>query len=173
MSADYSLRLSPQASIGAGFDYGISTGLKDYYTKPQIEHNYARGNVGLLLQPRAEWHFGLIARPMRLQNRTSFDGTNENRDLIIHRYYGDGIYDIRTFSSYSMTEKMRGIGIDVQNFVTTDRVKVGTIFTYGYAENRSREKPPRPSRSATGRTRRSISDSSRGTRRRTRLSFSA
>lgn len=144
MSADYSLRLSPQASIGAGFDYGISTGLKDYYTKPQIEHNYARGSVGLLLQPRTEWHFGLIARPMRLQNRTSFDGTNENRDLIIHRYYGDGIYDIRTFSSYSMIEKMWGMGIDVQNFVTTDRVKVGTIFTYDYAENKLEGKTSPP-----------------------------
>ncbi len=144
MSADYSLRLSSKASVGAAFDYGISTGLKDYYTKPQVEHNYSRGSVGLLLTPRAEWDFGLIVRPMRLQNRTSFDGTNENKDLIIHRYYGAGIYDIRSFSSYSMTEKLSGIDVDVQNFVTTDRVKVGTIFSYGYAENNIEAKTSPP-----------------------------
>jgi hypothetical protein len=144
MSADYSLRLSPKASIGAAFDYGISTGLKDYYTKPQVEHNYSRGVIGLLLTPRVEWDFGLIVRPMRLQNRTSFDGTNENKDLIIHRYYGDGIYDIRSFSSYEMTEKLSGLDVDMQNFVTTDRVKVGTIFSYGYAENNieAKKSPP-------------------------------
>lgn len=144
MSADYSLRLSPKASIGAAFDYGISTGLKDYYTKPQVEHNYAKGSIGLLLTPRKEWDFGVIVRPMRLQNRTSFDGTNENRDLIIHRYYGDGIYDIRSFSSYSMTEKLTGIDVDVQNFVTTDRVKVGTIVSYSYAENNIEAKTSPP-----------------------------
>jgi hypothetical protein len=135
MSVDYSLQLSPKAAIGAGFDYDISTGLKDYYTRPQIEHNYARGNIGLLLQPRREWLFGLVLRPMRIQNRTSFDGTNEGYDLSIRRYYGDGIYDIRSFPSYSMTEVMKGFEIGVQNFVTTDRVKVGTIFSYGYAAN--------------------------------------
>ncbi len=135
MSVDYSLRLSPKAAIGGGFDYDISTGLKDYYTRPQIEHNYAQGNIGLLLQPRREWLLGLVVRPMRIQNRTSFDGTNEGYDLIIRRYYGDGIYDIRSFQSYSMTEVMKGFEIGVQNFVTTDRVKVGTIFSYGNAEN--------------------------------------
>ncbi len=135
MSADYSLRLSSKAAIGVGFDYEISTGLKDYYTRPQIEHNYARGNLGLLLQPRKEWFLGFLVRPMRLQNRTTFDGTNENKDLTIRRYYGDGIYDIRSFSAYSMTEVLKGVEIGVQNIVMTDRVKVGTIFSYGYARN--------------------------------------
>jgi hypothetical protein len=144
MGVDYSLRLSPKVSVGAGFDYNISTGLKDYYTKPQIEHNMARGNLGLLIQPRPEWHFGLVARPMRLQNRTSFDGTNENRDLIIRRYYGDGMYDIRSFSTYTMNEIMSGVEFGMQNFVTTDRVKVGTILSYGYAENSIQAKTSPP-----------------------------
>ncbi|MFA4947113.1 MAG: DUF6850 family outer membrane beta-barrel protein [Candidatus Krumholzibacteriia bacterium] len=135
VSVDYSLQLSPKAAIGAGFDYEISTGLKDYYTRPQIEHNYAMGNLGLILQPRKEWQLGFIMRPTRLQNRTTFDGTNENKDLTIRRYYGEGIYDIRSFNTYSMNEIMHGLEIGVQNFVTTDRVKVGTIFSYGYTEN--------------------------------------
>jgi hypothetical protein len=146
MTADYSLRLSPRISVGVGFDYNISTGLKDIYTKPQIEHNMARGNLGLLIRPHPEWQLGLVARPLRLQNRTSFDGTNENRDLIIRRYYGDGMYDIRSFSSYTMNEVMNGFEFDVQNFVTTDRVKVGTIFTYGYAENSIEAKTSPPDR---------------------------
>jgi hypothetical protein len=135
MSADYSLQLSSKAAVGIGFDYNISTGLKDYYTRPQVEHNYARGNLGLLVRPRSEWFFGLVARPMRLQNRTSFDGTNENRDLIIRRYFGDGIYDTRAFNTYSMNEVMHGFEIGIQNFVVTDRVQVGTIFSYDYEEN--------------------------------------
>jgi hypothetical protein len=135
MSVDYSLRLSPKAAIGAGFDYSISTGLKDFNSRPQIEHNYARGNVGLLLQPRSEWLFGLVVRPMRIQNRTSFDATNEGQDITIRRYYGDGIYDVRSFNTYGMNEVMHGVEIGVQNFVTTDRVRVGTIASYGYAEN--------------------------------------
>ena len=135
MSAEYSLQLSPKMAIGAGLDYDISTGLKDFYTRPQIEHNNVRGNIGLLLQPRREWLLGFVVRPMRLQNRTNFDGTNEGYDLTIRRFYGDGIYDIRSFSSYTMTEILQGAEIGVQNFVATDRVRVGTIFSYGYAEN--------------------------------------
>jgi len=135
MSADYSLRLSSKAAIGAGFDYEISTGLKDHYTRPQVEHNYARGNIGLLVQPRGAWHLGLIVRPMRLQNRTNFEKADEGYDNIIRRYSGDGIYEIRSFSSYTLNEIMTGVELGVQNFVLTDRVKVGTIFSYGYAEN--------------------------------------
>jgi hypothetical protein len=136
IKVDYSLHLSPKVSIGAGFDYDISTGLKDYYTRPQIVHNNARGNIGIIMQPTPKWLFGLIARPIRLQNRTEFSKTDEGYDNVIRRYAGDRIFEIRTFETYTIRELLWGVEFDVQNFYTTDRVKLGTIFTYGMSQNR-------------------------------------
>jgi hypothetical protein len=133
---DYSLRLSSKVSFGAGLDYDISTGLKDYYTRPQIVHNYFKGNFGLIMQPTPKWILGLIARPIRLQNRTEFDKTDEGFDNLIKRYAGDEIYEIRTFESYTIRELLWGVEFDMQNFYVTDRVKVGTILTYGLSQNK-------------------------------------
>jgi hypothetical protein len=135
MSADYSFRLSPRAAVGLGFDYTISSGLKDFYTRPEIVHNFARGNLGLIVQPQSEWIFGLVVRPMRTQNRTNFDKADEGYDNIIRRYSGDGIYEIRSFSSYTLNEIMTGIEVGIQNFIGTDRIRVGTMFSYDYAQN--------------------------------------
>jgi hypothetical protein len=129
------VRLTPKAAVGVGFDYDISTGLKDAYTRPQVVHNYVRGNIGLLVQPRSAWRLGLIVRPMRLQNRTNFDKTDEGYDNTIRRYSGDSIYEIRSFSSYALKELSRGVEFGVQNFVTSGRFQIGTIFSYSYANN--------------------------------------
>ena len=135
MAVDYSLRLGDRAAIGAGLDYEISTGLKDYYTRPEIVHNYARGNFGLILQPRRAWLVGFIVRPERLQNRTNFDKADEGYDNIIYRYSGDGIYEIRSFSSYTLKELGHGTELAVQNFVMTGRLGIGAALSYRYADN--------------------------------------
>jgi hypothetical protein len=135
MTADYSLRLSDRVSVGLGFDYEISTGLKDYYTRPEIVHNYTRGNVGLIVSPREAWRLGFIVRPMRLQNRTKFEKTDEGFDNIIYRYSGDGIYEIRSFSSYSLREVSHGTELGVQNFVSGGPVTVGAQVSYIFADN--------------------------------------
>jgi hypothetical protein len=129
-SVDYSIRLTPRLSFGAGFDYDISTGLKDYYTRPQIIHNYFRGNIGFLVTPANRWLVGLIARPIRLQNRTEFDKTDEGFDNLIRRYSGDGIYEIRTFQSYTIRELLWGVELDLQNFYMGDIFSVGSILSY-------------------------------------------
>ncbi len=51
MSADYALRIRPKLFVGAGFDYDISTGLKDTYTKPEIVHNKFMANLGITYEP--------------------------------------------------------------------------------------------------------------------------
>lgn len=132
---DYSLRLTPRITFGAGFDYDISTGLKDVYTRPQVIHNYIRGNIGFLVEANKNWLFGLMARPLRIQNRTEFDKTDEGYDNQVWRYSGDSIYEIRSFSSYSIRELLRGGEFGVQNFFTTDRIKIGTVFTYSLVSN--------------------------------------
>jgi hypothetical protein len=136
IKVDYTLRLNSKVAIGGGLDYDISTGLKDYFTRPQIVHNYFKGNIGVIVQPVPKWTVGVIARPIRLQNRTEFDKTDEGFDNLIKRYAGDKIYEIRTFESYTIRELLWGVEFDLQNFYTTDRVKVGTIFTYGLSQNR-------------------------------------
>ena len=136
IKVDYALRLSPKFTIGAGLDYDISTGLKDYYTRPQIVHNFFRGNFGVIVEPIPQWLFGFMVRPIRLQNRTEFQKTDEGFDNLIKRYAGAGIYEIRTFESYTIRELLWGIELDMQNFYMTDRVKVGTIFTYGLTQNK-------------------------------------
>jgi len=136
MKVDYSLRISPKLSFGAGFDYDISTGLKDYYTRPQIIHNYFKGSIGFLYQPGPKWRIGVIGRPIRMQNRTEFDKTDEGFDNLIRRYSGDGIYEIRTFQGYTIRELLWGGEFDVQGFYSGERLTVGTIATYCMAQNK-------------------------------------
>lgn len=135
MAADYSFRLNDRVSVGAGIDYTISTGLKDFYTRPEIVHNYARGTFGLTVQPLKPWLLGFVWRPQRLQNRTNFDKADEGYDNIIYRYSGDAIYEIRSFSSYSVKELLHGTELVVQNFYSTDRLGVGALFSYDYSDN--------------------------------------
>jgi hypothetical protein len=133
---DYALRLTPTVTLGAGFDYDISTGLKDVYTRPQIVHNYFKGNLGLAIDAAPHWLLGFTFRPMRIQNRTDFDKTDEGYDNQIFRYAGDAIYEVRSFSTYSIRELLWGGEGGVQSFITTTRVKVGMDFTYGLVENK-------------------------------------
>ena len=135
-SVNYSLRLGPKVLFGAGFDYSISTGLKNKYTRPQIIHNYFHGNLGLIVEANPHWTLGLMARPLRIQNRTEFDKTDEGYDNQIFRYSGDAIYEIRSFQSYSIRELLRGGELALQNFYRTDRINVGTVLTYGLVENK-------------------------------------
>lgn len=135
-SADYSLRLSSNVLFGAGFDYRISTGLKNKYTRPQIIHNYFHGNLGLIIEANKRWTLGFMARPLRIQNRTEFAQTDLGYDNQIFRYSGEAIYEMRSFQSYSIREILRGGEIAVQNFYRTDRIDVGAIFTYGLYENK-------------------------------------
>jgi hypothetical protein len=135
-SVSYSLRLAPKVLFGAGFDYSISTGLKNKYTRPQIIHNYFHGNVGLIVEANRNWTLGFMARPLRIQNRTEFAKTDEGYDNQIFRYSGDAIYEIRSFQDYSVRELLRGGELALQNFYRSDRINVGTIFTYGLVENK-------------------------------------
>lgn len=135
MKADYSLRLNDFLAVGVGFDYEISTGLKDYYTRPEIVHNYTRGNIGIIVSPKKSWHMGFIVRPQRLQNRTNFEKTDEGFDNVIYRYAGEGIYEIRSFSAYSLREISSGIELGAQNFVTAGSMTVGAQFSYFFADN--------------------------------------
>lgn len=141
---DYALRLSPRLTVGAGLDYDISTGLKDVYTRPQIVHNFFKANLALLAQPQRHWLVGLMAAPVRLQNRTDFDKTDEGYDNQIYRYAGDAIYEIRSFSSYSIREVLWGGEFGVQNFFVTDRFTAGMNFTYGLVENKIRYNATNP-----------------------------
>ena len=138
IKVDYALRLTPRLSLGAGFDYDISTGLKQEYTRPEIVHNYFRGNLGLIYRARESWLVGLTARPIRLLNRTKFAKTDEGYDNIIYRRYGDGIYDIRSFGTYSIEELLWGVELGVQNFIMTESFKLGAIFSYGFNQNKIR-----------------------------------
>jgi hypothetical protein len=129
-SVDYSLRLTSKFYLGAGFDYRLSTGLKQEYTRPEIVHNYLRGNFGVIYKPAAVMNFGLFARPVRLQNRTEFARNDEGFDNIIYRYSGDGIYEIRAYSSYTIREVLNGVETGAQGFLTTRRLQLGAILTY-------------------------------------------
>jgi hypothetical protein len=138
MKVDYSLRLWPRLFVGAGLDYDISTGLKEQYTSPEIVHNNFVGNLGVIYEARENWQVGLIARPIRLQNRTQFAKTDEGFDNLIHRYYGDGIYDVLATGSYTARELLKGVELGLQNFMTTDRLQIGTQFSYRYSRNKIR-----------------------------------
>jgi hypothetical protein len=132
---DYSLRLTEKLYIGAGFDYSLSTGLKQQYTQPEIVRNYLRGNLGVIYQLTSSWALGAVARPVRLQNRTEFAKTEEGLDNIIHRFYGDDIFDVRAFSSTTIREVLWGVDAGVQSFIMTDRLQLGAVIGYGLHEN--------------------------------------
>ena len=132
---DYGLRLGERLLIGFGFDYDISTGLKQEYTRPQIVHNYFRGNLGLVYEAADDWLIGVIARPIRLQNRTNFEKTEEGFDNIFYSYSGDGIYELHTVSSYQITELLYGVDLELQSFYITERIQAGALFNYTFEQN--------------------------------------
>jgi len=135
MAVDYSLRLHPKVLVGAGFDFDLSTGLKDVYTRPEIVHDHFLANLGAIYEIEPNWTAGLIVRPRRTQNRTEFEKTDEGFDNLIYRYYGDAIYDIFATSSYTVREVAKGIELGVQNFYTADQWGVGAQFSYDIEEN--------------------------------------
>ncbi|HER43945.1 MAG TPA: hypothetical protein ENO08_05750, partial [Candidatus Eisenbacteria bacterium] len=132
---DYGLRIGERLYIGAGFDYDISTGLKQEYTRPEIVHNYFRGNFGLIYEAADGWLLGLVARPVRLQNRTKFEKTEEGFDNIFYSYSGDGIYELHSVSSYQITELLYGVDLGAQSFFMTDRFQAGALFNYTFEQN--------------------------------------
>ncbi len=135
---DYSIRLKPDLYLGLGFDYDICTGLKQNYTRPEIVHTYFKGNIGLIYEASKSWSVGLVARPVRLQNRTKFRRTDEGFDNVIYRWYGDGIYDVRAVSDYTVRELLYGVELSLQNFIMTDRFKLGAIMNYSLNQNELR-----------------------------------
>jgi len=135
MSVDYGLRLGRGFSLGLGIDYDISTGLKQEYTAPEIVHNYLRANLGLIYETGNRWIIGLIARPIRHQNRTKFAKSEEGYDNIVYRYSGDGIFDVRTYGSYSLRELEVGAEVALQNFFYVGGFALGTELDYRYKEN--------------------------------------
>jgi hypothetical protein len=137
---DYSLRLGERLFLGAGFDYDISTGLKQEYTRPEIVHNYKKGNLGLVYEAADSWLVGVVARPVRLQNRTNFEKTEEGFDNIFYSYSGDGIYELHTVSSYQITELLHGVDLGIQSFVMTDRFQAGALFNYIFEQNKLKYK---------------------------------
>lgn len=138
MGVDYGLRLRPKVYLGGGLDYDISSGLKDKYTRPEIVHNRFAGKLGVIYEARPDWALGLVFRPARTQNRTSFAKTDEGFDNLIYRYYGDGIYDIYSVSTYTVREILQGFEFGVQNFYMGERFKAGAQFTYGVDKNKVR-----------------------------------
>jgi len=132
---DYSLRLTRKIYIGAGFDYTIFSGLKDVYTRPEINHNYIKGNLGLIYKPRKSWILGVVASPVRLQNRTEFDKADEGYDNLLYRYYGDGIYDVLAAGSYTVREVLWGVELAAQNFIVTEKFQIGMQGKYSMSEN--------------------------------------
>jgi len=135
MSADYALRIKPRLFVGAGFDYDISTGLKDTYTRPEIVHNKFMANLGVTYEPTMAWTTGLIIRPSRTQNRTQFEKGDDQLDNLIYRYYGDAIYDMLATSSMTVREVLTGIEVGLQNFFAVDQLTVGTQITYNAEKN--------------------------------------
>lgn len=127
---DYGLRLRDDLHIGAGFDYDIGTDLKQEYTRPEIVHNNFRGNLGLLWSPRDRWMFGLVARPIRTQNRTSFAKTDEGFDNIFYSWYGEGIVEVRASSSFSIREVLKGVDVGLQQYYMGERFRFALLADY-------------------------------------------
>jgi hypothetical protein len=134
MSVDYSLRLASWLYIGAGLDYDLSTGLKDTYTRPEIVHDHFMANLGAIVELGSHWAIGVIARPVRTQNRTAFDATAEGYDNLIYRRYGDAVYDVYTIGSGTAREVLKGYQVGAQNFFMFDRLQVGVQATFGERE---------------------------------------
>jgi len=134
MRVDYSLRLFNWLYIGAGLDYDLSTGLKDTYTRPEIVHDHFMANLGVIVELGSHWAIGVIARPVRTQNRTAFDATAEGYDNLIYRYYGDAVYDVYTIGSRTAREVLKGYEVGAQNFFMFDRLQVGVQATFSESE---------------------------------------
>ncbi|MBN2072158.1 MAG: hypothetical protein JW814_11945 [Candidatus Krumholzibacteriota bacterium] len=134
-SVDYAYRISDRIFLGGGFDYEIDTGLKQEYTRPELVHNYFRGNLGVVWEANEKYQFGMIYRPTRLQNKTYFDDTDEGIDNLIHAYIGDGIYETRNFGSYTVAEVMYGHEAVAQIFRRGEAIKAGLTAAYSFGEN--------------------------------------
>ncbi len=133
-SVDWGIRLKEGLWLGAGLDYFISTGLKQVYTRPEIVHNFAEAIFSLAWQPAGKWALGLAYRPLRNQNRTEFAKTDEGYDNVIYGYSGDEIYEVRSFSGYTIGEVEYGHYIDLQGFYMGDEFKVGLNAKGGFSE---------------------------------------
>ena len=134
-SVDWSIRLKDGLWLGAGMDYDINTGLKQEYTRPEIVHNYFQGIFGLTWQATSRWVLGVAYRPARLQNRTKFARPDEGFDNVIQGYSGDGIFEVRAFSSYTITEIEISHHVDLQGFYLGDDLKAGLTARGGMSEN--------------------------------------
>jgi len=134
-SIDWGIRLVEGLWFGAGLDYNVSTGLKQVYTRPEIVQNYAQGNFGLAWQPAGEWVIGITYRPSRLQNRTKFASPSEGHDNIIQGYSGDEIFEVRTFSSYTISDVEIGHQVNLQGFYMGSDFKAGLNVRGGMSEN--------------------------------------
>jgi len=127
---DYGFRLRDDLHVGAGFDYDIGTDLKQEYTRPEIVHNNFRGNLGLLWEPRDRWMLGLVARPIRTQNRTTFAKTDEGFDNIFYSWYGEGIVEVRASSSFSIREILKGVDVGLQQYYMGERFRFALLADY-------------------------------------------
>lgn len=134
-SVDWAIRLTDRLYFGAGFDYDINTGLKQVYTRPEIVHNYFQGIFGLTWQPAGKWVLGVAYRPARLQNRTQFARPDEGFDNVIQGYSGDGIFEIRSFSSYTITDIEISHHVDLQGFYLGEDITAGVTARGGISEN--------------------------------------
>lgn len=130
-NVDYSFRIREDLCVGGGFDYNINTGLKSVYTRPEIIHNYFRGALGVTWEAKKGFVLGLIYRPTRRLNKTKFVRTDAGYDNIIYSYAGDGIYEIRTISGYTVNELLHGHEGTLQMFYMTDELSAALTTTYG------------------------------------------
>ena len=134
-SVDWSIRLQDGLWLGLGGDYNINFGLKQVYTRPQIVHNYSQGIVGLTWQPAGRWVLGIVGSRARLQNVTNFSRPDEGFDNVIQGYSGDAIFEVRSFSSYKITEIEMRYNVDLQGFYLGDELKAGVTARGGISEN--------------------------------------
>lgn len=138
LSANYGIRVKDNLHLGAGLQYDISTGLKQEYTRPEIVHNYIKATLGMIYEHSSGYMFGLTLSPIRNRNRTNFDKTDEGYDNIINRYSGEGIYEVRSFSSKQISEEEWGGEVTVQNFYLGRNLKLGSLLTYALHQTESR-----------------------------------
>lgn len=138
LTANYSIRLKDNLHLGAGLQYDIYTGLKQEYTRPEIVHNYIKATLGMIYEHPSGYMLGLTLSPIRNRNRTNFAKTDEGYDNIINRYSGEGIYEVRSFSSKQISEVEWGGEATLQNFYLGRSLKLGTLLTYALHRTESR-----------------------------------